>query len=79
MNKFFDQVCTFSGHYNQLIKIINNNQKLSNIGDIMIDINKNKDFLDQSKLDLIKNQLNEINYPNLVVNDQKYRVISAKK
>ena len=43
---------------------------------MMIDINKNKDFLDQSKLDLIKNQLNEINY--LVVNDQKYRFISAK-
>ena len=46
---------------------------------MMIDINKNKDFLDQSKLDLIKNQLNEINYPNLVVNDQKYRFFSAKK
>jgi hypothetical protein len=60
-----------------MIKIINTNQKLSSFGDILID--SNKDFLDQSKLDIIRNQINEINYPNLVVNDHKYRVISAKK
>jgi hypothetical protein len=60
-----------------MIKIINTNQKLSNFGDILVD--SNKDFLDQSKLDIIRNQMNEINYPNLVVNDHKYRVISAKK
>ena len=66
-------------YHNELVKIMNNNPKHVNSFEVLENNSSNKEFLDQTKLDMIRNQINELNHSNLVVNDHKYRGILVKK